>query len=267
MLREKITCLIFSCDKFSDLWDGNLKMFNKNWPDHDFDIYIVSDKETDRQIDGVTILCPGADVEWTDRLKYALHFVTTEYVLLTLDDYFLIKPVKSEIINRYIQLMDDGEYDYLRLFKRPKAATRNVVDGFDGVYHVDNSVEYSVNLYTCIWRKEFLAYTVKEPRNAWNYEITLHESAVSYKAHCLVSYNDDFVILDVVRKGKILRNANRYFKKHPGIYTGNRSLQSISFETKLWFKTMAARYTPSFLVNIVRKIYLFFGGTSFAKTH
>ena len=91
MLKDKITCMIFSCNKFSDLWDGNMKMLRKNWPDKDFETYIITDKPTERTFSDAKVIAAGADVEWTDRLKYALQYVKTKYVFLTLDDYFLIK--------------------------------------------------------------------------------------------------------------------------------------------------------------------------------
>ena len=47
MLKDTITCLIFSCDKFSDLWDANLKLFRENWPERDFETFIVTDKPTE----------------------------------------------------------------------------------------------------------------------------------------------------------------------------------------------------------------------------
>ena len=262
MLNNKVTCLILSCDKFSDLWDGNVKLFHENWPDKDFVTYLVTDKPTDRSLLGVEILFAGEDVEWSDRLKYALQFVKTDYVFVTLDDYFLIKKVDSPKMEDYLRLMIDGEYDYLRFYPRPKRATRDQLSDHKGIYHVDASCNYSVNLYSCLWTKKFLEYTVQEPKNAWMFEISLSKQAVSYGAKCLCSYNDDYVILDVVRKGKILHKANNYFKKHPGIYEGNRELQSWKYEAKLWVKTICGRNTPTFLLPLFRKIYTLFGGQS-----
>lgn len=265
MIKDKITCLILSCDKFSDLWEGHLNMYNKNWLNRDFDTYIITDKDTDKSFPGVTILSAGGDVEWSDRLAFALKYVKTELVFLTLDDYFLIEPVNNENIEELADLMLKDGYDYIRFFKKPKAATLAAVIGYEGIYHVDNNVEYSVNLYSCLWKKDFLAFTVKESMNAWEFEISLSKQAIEYGAECLVSYKKDFVILDVVRKGHILKDANRYFKKHPGIYECNRPLQSWQSASKLWVKTMAARYTPHFLYSFARKVYVMFGGTSFAK--
>lgn len=265
MLKDKVTCLIFSCDKFSDLWDGNIKLFNENWPDRDFDTYIVTDKPTERQIPGIGIIAAGADVEWSDRLKYALQYVTTDYVFVTLDDYFLIDKVDSNKIEEYLSLMINDAYDYLRFYPRPKRATREELPNHEGIYNVDTSCDYSVNLYSCLWTKKFLEFTVREPKNAWMFEISLSKQAIAYKAKCLCSYNKDYVILDVVRKGKILHAANRYFKKHPGIYCGNRELQSLRYEAKLWIKTFFARYTPGFLVKPFRFIFVKSGGQSFSN--
>lgn len=263
MLKDKITCLIFSCDKFSDLWDGNIKLFNQNWQDRDFKTFIVTDKPTRKQIPGIGIISAGTELEWSDRLKYALQFVETRYVFVTLDDYFLIKKVDTNRIRDYLLLMENEKYDYLRLYPRPKRATKSEIIGYKGIYNIDIHCNYSVNLYSGIWSKHFLEYTVKEPMNAWKFEISLSKKAIDYGAKCICSNNKDYVILDVVRKGKILHKANKFFRTHPGIYDGNRELQSLYYEIKLSVKTLFARYTPNFLVKLFRKIYVLSGGKSF----
>ena len=267
MLKDKVTCLIFSCDKFSDLWDGNIKLFNENWADRDFETYIVTDKPTDRRMSGIGIIAAGVDVEWSERLKYALKFVKTDYVFVTLDDYFLMHKVDNEQMNSYLALMQEGEYDYIRFYPHPKRATADELKTHRGVYNVDTSCNYSVNLYPCIWTKNFLEFTVHEPKNAWMFEVTLSQKAISYGAKCLCSYNDDYVILDVVRKGKILHKANRYFKKNPDIYKGNREIQSWQYEIKLWVKTFFARYTPSCFLHTFRALYVKMGGNLFTQTN
>lgn len=263
MLKDKITCLIFSCDKFSDLWDGNLKLFRQNWPERDFETFIVTDSPTDRTFPDVKIIAAGVDVEWSDRLKYALQFVKTDYVFVTLDDYFLVEKVDNDRMEALVDLMSSEKYDYIRLYKNPIRASGKKLDGQDDLYHIINEANYSVNLYSGFWSNKFFEYCVSEPRNAWMFEVTLHEQAVNYGARCLVSYKNDYKILDVVRKGKILHKAARYFKKHPGIYEGDRELQSAMYELKLWWKTFVQEHTPDFLFNAVRSIYVKFGGQSF----
>lgn len=265
MLKDKISLLILSCNKFSDLWDGHIKLYNEHWPNRDFDTFIVTDKKTNRSFEGVTIIPAEDQQEWTDRLVFALQSIKTDYVFITLDDYFLIKPVNNERMTKIVDLLIEKQYDYIRFFKRPVAATREPISELSGLYKVDNTIEYSVNLYSGIWRTEFLKYTLRNPLSAWKYEVSLKDFAVQYGAKCLVDLEDDFVILDVVRKGKLLRDAKKYFDKHPGIYTGNRDVQSLGAALKLWFKTMGIRYMPHALVKPARKVYTFFGGTSFTN--
>lgn len=253
MLNNKITCLIFSCDKFSDLWDANIKMFNQNWPDRDFDTYIVTDKETERTIPGINIISAGCEVEWSDRLAYAMTFVKTPYVFVTLDDYFLIKPVKSKTFEILVDLLESEKYDYMRLFPDPVRATKEEILGHKGIHRIENAYEYSVNLYQGLWKREFLKYCVRVPKNAWHFEVELRDSAIAYNARCVVSLNDEYKVLDVVRKGKLLRNAAKYFKNHPGIYEGNRPVNTWWFEFKLWIKTTIQVHCPSWLLPILRK--------------
>lgn len=265
MLKDSLTYLIFSCDKFSDLWDGNIIQLRKYWPDRDFKTFIITDRATDKSFDDVEIISAEGSLEWSERLKYALNYVSTDFVFITLDDYFLVSPVKNAEIQSLIDLMRSGNYDYIRLFPNPKRATGMPIEGYNGLYNVKVNCNYSVNLYAGIWRKEFLEYTVQQPVNVWRFEVTLCEKAQKYGARCLVSYNKEYVILDVVRKGKILHSAAKYFKTHPGIYTGNREVQSLWYEFRLWIKTMIARYSPGFMVKPLRKIYVLFGGKSFVQ--
>jgi len=263
MLKNKITCLIFSCDKFSDLWNANLKLLRHNWIERDFETYIVTDKPTDRKFPDITIIAAGSEREWSERLKYALQYVKTDFIFVTLDDYFLIKKVDNARMEHLVNLMERYVYDYIRLYKKPTKATSKRLNGEKGLYHIKTDINYSVNLYPSFWSKKFLEYCVREPRTAWMFEVNLHKCAVEYGARCLVSYQEDYKILDVVRKGKILNKATRYFKKNPGIYEGTRELQPISYEIKLWFKTAIQERTPPYLFKFVRCMYVRFGGQSF----
>lgn len=263
MLKTKLTYLILSCDKFSDLWDSNIKLFYQNWPDGDFDVFLVTDKKTNRVLPNVNIISAGDDTEWSDRLKFALSYVKTEYVFVTLDDYFLIKEVNNDRIKHLVNLMEKNAYDYIRLFKNPTKATGDKVEGEYDLYNIKKEVNYSVNLYPGIWSKTFFEFCLKEPRTAWMFEVTLHECAIEYRANCIVSYGDEYTILDVVRKGKLLRKAAKYFKKHPGTYKGSREVQSLSYEIKLFIKTFIQEHIPPFLFKTIRFIYVKCGGQSF----
>ncbi len=251
-----MTMLILSCDGFSDLWSGHIKQLNTHWPDHGMRTIIVTDKEADRTFPGVEIL-PVCDApEWTDRLKVALESVKTEYVFITLDDYFLIQDVDNAKMSDMINMMESERLDYLRFFLRPKRATAAPVDGYPNIFWIDTQFVYSVNLYSGIWKKRFLESTVDTSRNIWQYEVSLARQAREYGARCAMSKNCDFKILDVVRKGKLLHKSARYFKTHPGIYEGNREVNSWKYEFSLGFQQFFARHMPRPLVNAARNFMI-----------
>lgn len=255
MQRDQLTLLILSCDNFSDLWDGNIKLLEQNWPDRNIRTCIVTDKPTERRFDNIEVIAVPDAAEWSDRLAYAVSQVKTDFVMVTLDDYFLIQPVSDEIIMERLKLMKENGLSYLRLYPRPRRATRKPLAGCPQIFRIDTDENYSVNLYTSIWAKNFLEYAVRESRNAWRFEVSLPRRAREYGAKCAVSYHPDYVILDVVRKGKLLHKAVRYFKKHD-VYHGNRKVQSYRYEIKLALRSFGAGYMPKPIVNAARNFMI-----------
>ncbi len=239
-----MTMLVLSCNQFSDLWDGQIKLLERNWPDREIDTYIVTDAHTDKQYPDIKILNIENGAEWSERLSAALEYVQTDYVFITLDDYYLIKKVNDRQIQDLLDMMEKEKIDYIRLFCRPKRATKQELQGYRKIYKVDNSCDYSVNLYSGIWRREFIKSCIRTPMNAWKFEVSLHKRAEEYGANCVVSLNNEYEILDVVRKGKLLHKAVAYFHRHPGIYEGEREVNTWWYEIKLAFQQMVARHLP-----------------------
>lgn len=244
MLKDKITLLIHSCDKFSDLWDAHTYLLNKNWANRGVDTIIATDKQTEKEYDGVTILSAGEGAEITDRTLYALPQIKTEFVLVTLDDYFLTKPISSERIERLVGIMESEKLDYMRLFVRPKK--KRIKSEYKKVYYYDMSGDYVVNLYPGIWRKSFIAQTLGEKLNAWEYEVKLSEMARNLNAQCMLSLGNEFPIMDTVRKGRILNFPYLYLKRHH-LYNGERPVMPVMAEFSLFVKTWVNRFAVTVL--------------------
>lgn len=266
MKKYDLSMIISSCDKFSDLWEGHIRQLDRYWPDRNTErTILLTDRSTDRTYNGITVMAAGADAEWSERLKAALDTVTTEYVFITLDDYFLIKQVDNHRINEMVDIMKEYNLDYVRLYKRPKRATREQIGEHKGIYRVDNSIAYCVNMYAGIWKTEFARFCADCKLSAWEFEVALPDLAVRYQAFCAVDYNKDFVILDVVRKGKLLHKSARYFKTHPELYSGTREINTWRYEIGLWCRTMVARHTPLWLHKRIKQLMRKFGLTFFTK--
>lgn len=265
MLKDKLTLLIHSCDKFSDLWPAHVKLLNQNWPDRGIRTILLTDKPRDDQYEGVEIIGAGDGKEITERIRHVLPLIDTEYVLVTLDDYFVTTPINTARIARLVEIMEREHYDYIRLFDRPHCPLTS--SGHKDIYTYTLDHDYRVNLYSGIWRKDFIERTLGDRvLNAWEFEVTLTERARNANGNCAVSHGKEFPILDVVRKGKILPKAYKYLMKHD-LYHGNRSMMPYLATYKLAVKTFWARLIgklPSPAVRTIKKICVLLGMKSFS---
>ena len=266
MMKDRLTLLIHTCDKFSDMWEGHIMLLNRNWGDRGIRTLLVTDKPTDFTADGVEVVAAGEGKELSERIATAMQLVDTEYVFHTLDDYFLIYPIDTKAIKSLVDAMDKEHIDYLRLFKRPDSKIR--LEGYDSLYRIDlnskKDTHYLVNFYPGIWRRSFVERTIQTPLNAWAYELSLTRIAREEAYSCVMSKGNEFDFLDVVRKGKLLHRADRYFKKHPELYHGDREVVPYSTEFKIWFRTKIKDLTPQAFVDVLKGVTRRFGSTYYS---
>lgn len=250
-MRNELTLLIHSCEKFSDLWPAHFELLNKNWANRNIKTFLVTDEATDVSYDGVSIFSAGSGKELSERIESVLPLIQTEYVLVTLDDYFETEPINSNKIDSLIDVMEKETLDYICLFNRPKTNTH--LKDYRNLFEVDLTRNYRVNLYPGLWRKSFMEKTIREPLNAWQYEVSLTKIAYEINARCALSKGNEYPILDVVRKGKILRKAHRYLEKH-NLYHGNRAVCTQRDAFVLFVKTWIPRLLPNKLFRFIKKV-------------
>ena len=247
-----VSVLISSCDKFSDLWETHFRLYRENWDGAPWKTYLVTDKPTDRRFDGVEIIAAGEELDFPMRIRYALEQIDTDYVLVTLDDYFLIEKARAGILSELAERAEREKIDYLMLYDRRKTDPKKYKSP-DVLEPIDLTKKYAVTLYPAIWNKDFLYHSVKSDLSPWLFEPSLTGYAREAGANCQFSPAGTFVILDVVRKGKVLRKADRYFKKH-GIDIGDRPLIARSTEWKLAIMEQISWHAPKKLFRILKKI-------------
>lgn len=255
MLSDRLEMIISSCNNYSDLWDLHVLHLNKYWADRTIKSTLVTDEETNRTFSNVDIFSAGSSLEMPQRIKKKLETASSEYVLITLDDYFITQKVNNKEINHLIEAMDKYGLDYIRMFPIPREKVP--LDKKKKLYWVDLSRNYAVNLYPGIWRKSFLEMTLKEPLNAWKYEVSLTLIAKENNRKCAMSRGNEFVFLDVIRKGKLLSKASKYLRNNGMMI--DRELISKREETKLNLMFWTKKNTPRFVQSFIKKIMSLFG--------
>ena len=256
-MKDKLTLIISSCDKFSDIWEVQVELLNRNWSDRNMKTLMVTDKSTSKSYKNVKIFSAGEKMEFSKRLKASLSAVTTEYVLIILDDYFITQKINSHKIKSLVRVMDEEELDYLRIYSRPKTVIRNFNE-YKNLYEIDTEKNYAVNLYPGLWRVSFLKETFKVPMSAWEYEVSLSKIAKELNANCVMTRGGEFPFLNGIVKGKFFRKANRYLKVH-NLYNGDRTVLSIMDTIKYKTKLYSSLLLPEKIKRKIKKILRRYG--------
>src|SRR5687767_11173207 len=86
--------LVPSCDSYSDLWRPFWTLFWRYWPDCPFPAHLGSNVERFDDV-RVTTVTAGGGNNWTNRVREQVEALSTPYVLLMLEDFFLRAPVPT----------------------------------------------------------------------------------------------------------------------------------------------------------------------------
>lgn len=108
--RQNVTVLLTSSDKYSDAWYPFFRCWDINCSSLNYPVVINSETkvyETDNP--NISTFLGGVGVPWSRRLKKCLKTITTEYVLLCLEDYFIQSPIDEKIFNTAIKTMEEDK--------------------------------------------------------------------------------------------------------------------------------------------------------------
>lgn len=247
---DNFCILVSSCDKFSDLWESHFNLFFKYWIGEIPKVYLVTDKKTSWDHKNVDVLVFDGDMP--KRLLQACKSISSQYVLITLDDYFLISETYEERISFLVECAKSNKIDYLRIYDR-RYAKKKYHRPLEEIVAIDLGQKYALSLYPAIWNKEFFIKCVDEDLSPWSFEPGLTKKAIQYNANCYYNNSGSFEILDVVRKGKVLHKANSYLKKH-NIDIGNRELIQWKYEIKQSVADFIWWYMPKWVYYLSRKL-------------
>ena len=183
------TVLVTSCDAYRDVEAPFLKLFRKYWPDCPFELVLLTETAPSGDArDFARTVLTGKGKTWSQMLVEALDQISTPYVIMLMNDYFLASSVDTALILR--RLAEAKEKDALnyRLCPDPPRAVKNTA--------------YSVSCKAGIWNRLFLRELAAKTKSAWEFErygsFMFDESD---PRPILVTEKLEFPFLDVVHKG------------------------------------------------------------------
>ena len=214
--------LVCSCDKYEEVWGPFFKLFFKYQNNLSFPVFLLTEKKVYQSEKVVSIPETG---DWSNRLIAALNKIQSKYVVLLLDDFFMMKPIRADEIYRVIGIMDSNPNIAAFYFKRSTPQINQHIE-YGEYVKMDKSKKYIINFQAGLWEKEALKKILKPHLSPWDIEEkNCLEIDSNYNFYCTAKSsffeceNDVFPYLWAIASGygvcksKWLWNNKKLFKK------------------------------------------------------
>lgn len=163
------TILVNSCDSYEEAWMPFFRLFREYWPNCPFNIVLATQSKTSLE-PGITTIHTG-DGAWSQRINRALKQIETPYVLLFLEDYFLLKRVKQKeflyYLNEIAQNQDIGAF-YFNRIEGYDVPSDKYVDFYD--MNKTPLIKYHLNCQIALWNREIFEEATRPIMSPWEFE-------------------------------------------------------------------------------------------------
>ena len=179
--------LIYSCDKYSDVWEPFFTLFFRYW-ECPYRVYISSETKKCR-VPGVTTL--NVNGEWSDLIRQALEQIDTEYVIGMCEDFFMRRRVDEQIIRNCVSEMDANPN--IACFNFEKEYDWVLPSNYAGFGRKPDNGAYRLSCQPTLWRRETLIKLLPENMNAWEWELSSRSAPNEYEYYIWTGPEDSLV--------------------------------------------------------------------------
>lgn len=160
-----------SCDKYSSVWYPYFELIKKYWPDHPEHIYLSSETRgySCEGLD-ITVINSNKVEPWSQRLLDVLTQIKEEYIIFSLEDFFLLGHVKTARIEECLRWMKEDT-----TIAECRFSTFETVSTGDSYNNSDFRIcpvehPYRVDTQFAIWRKSNLMALLNPMETPWQFE-------------------------------------------------------------------------------------------------
>ena len=222
------------------MWTGFFSLLFRFWPDLPYPLYLISNHLSfpDRR---VTALCVGNGSAWSETVARGLERLSSRFVLLFLEDFFLTDPVNTAYVQRLHAVMVAKSAAYLRLVPRPPPDSLCPETPEIGV--IAKCAPYRASLQISFWDRLLLLGLLRREESAWDFELkgsrrpdSMSEPFLSVsKSGSAISYTH------VLFRGKLLPEAIRQFTPLGIVFDqSNRPVESELYLR--WYRSAIRRH-------------------------
>ena len=181
-----VSVLIYSCDKYSDVWNPFFTLFFRYW-DCPYPVYITTETKECEFKNVITLNTTGE--KWTDRIRKALERIPTKYVIGMCEDMFFRRPVRQEIIDYCHGEMEKNPEITCFNFEKTRSYTEECEYKDFGCKVCQN--DYQKSCQPTLWRKDILLKLLDVSQDPWEWETA--DAPLEYKYYVWTGSEDDLV--------------------------------------------------------------------------
>jgi hypothetical protein len=166
-MQMNYAILVLSCDKYCDTWFPFFSSMTFFWGDNKSKTYLVTNHlEYKGNINNLSTIKTGDEISWSAKIRIALESIKEEYILVLLDDYFLIDRVNVGVIDDLYSSVKHFNVDYLSLVPSQKKSSFK-----NNISIISSKNLYGKTLQPAIWKKEYFRLCLFEDDfSAWEFE-------------------------------------------------------------------------------------------------
>lgn len=110
------------------------------------------------------------DISWSKRLIDTLKKIKTEFVLLSIEDFFLLNSVNLDEFNRYLGYIKNDKNIATINFEQVDYEQNTPSDKYSGLNKRRNGDKYTLTTQMSLWRRKKLIKYLTPYENAWQFE-------------------------------------------------------------------------------------------------
>ncbi len=191
-IKNNTTLVVSSCDKYADAWYPYFALIKKYWKGCPQKIALITETKS--------FSCEGLDIKvynnqrenetWSERLYNCLKDIDTDYIIFSLEDFFLLGAVDDEAIERCYQWMEEDQNIAVCRLCSSNDKKLLKTDKYGDFRIADASVGYRLDTQVALWRKQSLMDFIDIKEDPWQFEIKGTERAKSSNKTFLWHYRE-----------------------------------------------------------------------------
>ncbi len=253
--NKDCTVVVTSCDAYGDVAAPFIVLFRRYWPDCPFETVLLTETAAPPAGDAAfdRVIATGKGKCWCEMLAEALEQIATPYVIMLMDDYYLVSPENTaDILNRLEQAK---RFDVASLRLAPLPPGRTAWRDTD-LLEMPKDVAYCVTCQASIWNREFLLGLARRNKSAWEFERYGSFMVGDERRPLLVTPGREFPYMDAVHKGYWEKSAVALLKENGIPYDFSRRGQPpLPVRVKEGLKKLVFAIFPWTLIVRVQNVF------------